>query len=302
MKIGVIGLGGIAQKAYMPTYASNRHLGEFIFATRNEETKEMLKAKYGFSTMVSTVDELIEMDIDACFIHIATSVHYETAKACLEKGIHVYMDKPISESLAEVKELLQLAADNNCVFMSGFNRRFAPMIDELKNLPNKRVIQVQKNVPALQWTVDFSIYDLFLHVVDTAVYLLEEDIQVASSRITAKDGFLETAFLHLTTPSASAIVSMDLNSGASTEIYQATSPEKTLVLNNLTDLDIYTAAGSQKKGFGNWETTLYKRGFEQMVQAFIKACESGDPSELRQKNVLLTHEICTQMIKDFENQ
>ena len=38
MKIGVIGLGNIAQKAYLPTYSECRHLAEFVLATRNPET------------------------------------------------------------------------------------------------------------------------------------------------------------------------------------------------------------------------------------------------------------------------
>ncbi len=40
MKIGVIGLGNIAQKAYLPTYSECRHLAEFVLATRNPETRQ----------------------------------------------------------------------------------------------------------------------------------------------------------------------------------------------------------------------------------------------------------------------
>lgn len=40
MKIGVIGIGGIAQKAYLPTYAKMRKEATFIFATRREEVRE----------------------------------------------------------------------------------------------------------------------------------------------------------------------------------------------------------------------------------------------------------------------
>lgn len=75
MKIGVIGLGNIAQKAYLPTYSKCRHLAEFVLATRNPETRQKIADQYGFTETVGTIEELIEAKIDACFVHVATKVH-----------------------------------------------------------------------------------------------------------------------------------------------------------------------------------------------------------------------------------
>ena len=72
MKIGVIGLGNIAQKAYLPTYSECRHLAEFVLATRNPETRQEIADQYGFTETVGTIEELIEAKIDACFVHVAT--------------------------------------------------------------------------------------------------------------------------------------------------------------------------------------------------------------------------------------
>ena len=47
--------------------------------------------------------------------------------------------------------------------MVGFNRRFAPMVEKLKAIPDKRIIQLQKNRIAAQETTEYVIYDLFLH-------------------------------------------------------------------------------------------------------------------------------------------
>ena len=84
MKIGVIGIGGIAQKAYLPTYAKMRKEASFIFATRNDETRDKISREYNFVNTVATIDELLAEKIDACFIHVATKVHFEIAKQCLE--------------------------------------------------------------------------------------------------------------------------------------------------------------------------------------------------------------------------
>ena len=223
MKIGVIGVGNIAEKAYLPTYAKKQGTLDFYFATRNKETKERIQKEYGFQHLYETIDELLEEKIEACMIHAATKVHYELAKKCLENGIHVYIDKPLSVHLNEVRELQELADKNQKILMIGFNRRFAPMVEELKRIPDKRLIHLQKNRIAAKGTTEFVLYDLFLHLIDTAVYLLDEPILRTKYQIRETKEFLEYAILQLETQNQTAILTMDLASGANIEKYQVTS-------------------------------------------------------------------------------
>ncbi|MBO0481931.1 Gfo/Idh/MocA family protein [Candidatus Enterococcus courvalinii] len=299
MKIGVIGVGNIAEKAYLPTYAKNQGTLTFYFATRNEQTKKRIKEMYGFSHLYETVDELIAEKIEACMIHAATNVHYELAKKCLEHGIHVFIDKPLSTSLSEVAELQALAEKNQVVLMIGFNRRFAPMVEELKQLPNKRLIQLQKNRIAAQETTEFVVYDLFLHLVDTAVYLLDEPITRVNSKIIEKNDYLELALLHLETANQTAILTMDLRSGANTEQYQVTSEQGTYEVRNLTQMTIQQEGQTRQKEFGDWTNTLEKRGFEPMTMAFFEQIQHAQPKnqQLKQAGVYQSHELCEQMIR-----
>lgn len=299
MKIGVIGVGNIAEKAYLPTYAKNQGTLTFYFATRNEQTKKRIKEMYGFSHLYETIDELIAEKIEACMIHAATKVHYELAKRCLEQGIHVFIDKPLSTSLHEVAELQALAKKHQVVLMIGFNRRFAPMVEELKHLPNKRLIQLQKNRIAAQETTEFVVYDLFLHLVDTAVYLLDEPITQVNSKIIEKNDYLELAMLHLETANQTAILTMDLRSGANTEQYQVTSEQGTYEVRNLTQMTIQQEGQTRQKEFGDWTNTLEKRGFEPMIMAFFEQIQHTQPNnqQLKQTGVYQSHELCEQMIR-----
>ncbi|MFS0951717.1 Gfo/Idh/MocA family protein [Enterococcus thailandicus] len=299
MKIGVIGVGNIAEKAYLPTYAKNQGTLTFYFATRNEQTKKRIKEMYGFSHLYETIDELIAEKIEACMIHAATKVHYELAKRCLEQGIHVFIDKPLSTSLHEVAELQALAKKHQVVLMIGFNRRFAPMVEELKQLPNKRLIQLQKNRIAAQETTEFVVYDLFLHLVDTAVYLLDEPITQVNSKIIEKNDYLELAMLHLETANQTAILTMDLRSGANTEQYQVTSEQGTYEVRNLTQMTIQQEGQTRQKEFGDWTNTLEKRGFEPMIMAFFEQIQHTQPNNqrLKQTGVYQSHELCEQMIR-----
>lgn len=296
MKIGVIGIGGIAQKAYLPTYAKMRREAEFIFATRTNEVREKISKEYHFEHTVVTIDELLVEKIEACFIHVATKAHFEIAKKCLEAGVAVFMDKPVSENLQEVKELQELAQEKKLLFMVGFNRRFAPMVEQMKQLPTKHVIHLEKNEPNHAMNTQYGIYDLFIHLVDTAVYLLDDEIMNVHSKIREEKGQMTYAQLLLSTPTTECILSMDLVSGGKMERYQVNSPEQTMILNQLTDLTIKRGQKEEVQRFDDWTTTLEKRGFEQLVIHFIAALK-GEEVDLRQENVLLSHELCEQMIR-----
>ncbi|WP_430598163.1 Gfo/Idh/MocA family protein [Enterococcus sp. AZ177] len=300
MKIGIIGLGNIAQKAYLPVYSQLRDQATFILSTRNEQTRKEISEKYGFNEMVASTEELIQTGIAACFVHAATKVHGQLVKQLLEAGLHVFVDKPLSENLAEVKEIQALAAEKKLILMVGFNRRFAPFVDELKAVDNKNMLLIQKNRIASESTANFVIYDLFLHVADTLVYLLDDDIRQVQTKIIEEDGLLKRAILHVETETTTAIASMNLYAGANTETYQVTSPEGTLVLENLTDLTSQNPLVTQQKKFGDWTTTVEKRGFQQMVEEFIKAVQTNDDTYLKQEKVFTSHELCAQMLRKHQ--
>lgn len=296
MKIGVIGIGGIAKKAYLPTYAKMRKEATFIFATRNEAVRNEIADEYSFSNTVATIDELLAEKIEAIFIHVATKAHFEIAKKCLEAGVAVFIDKPVSEDLQEVRELQELAKEIKLLFMVGFNRRFAPMVEQMKQLPQKRTIHLEKNEPDHAMNTQFGIYDLFIHLVDTAVYLLDDEIMSVRSKIREEDGQMVYAQMQLSTATTECILSMDFMSGGKMERYQVSSPKQTMILNQLTDLTIRRGLVEEAQRFGDWTTTLEKRGFEQLVISFLAALK-GEEADLRQENILLSHELCEQMLR-----
>lgn len=303
MKIGVIGLGNIAQKAYLPTYRSQQQAAEFVFATRNPQVREELSAKWGIETIYPDVEGLLEQNLDAVVIHSATSSHYQLIKQCLERGLAVYVDKPITDSagMKETDELLQLAEEKGLLLFVGFNRRYAPMVQKLKAVPDKHVLILQKNRVNVDAGPRFKVFDLFLHVVDTAVYLLDEEIETSGGELVVNEaGQLERAYLKLDTASQTAICSMDLKSGANLETYQLNSREGTYLLKDLTELQQITPAGTKVASFGDWDRTLMKRGFEASLLTFIEAVAKGERHLPSQQNIRLSHALCEKLLEDIQ--
>lgn len=298
MKIGIIGLGNISQKAYLPVMMAMDKEIEWHLFTRDQEKLAKIGKKYRISNLYSSVEDLLMSGIEAVFIHTATHTHEALIRQCIEKGIHVYVDKPISENIDEVKALMDLAEEKNVLLVTGFNRRFAPMVQKVKEVPNKSMILVQKTKPNSSGSVKYAIYDLFIHVVDTALFLLDEPVVQKNFSIKEENGELKTCVLHLTTEHTECIATMNYNSGANFESAEVQSPTGTHRVVNLTDYEIETAGQKQVINFGDWDQTLEKRGFDPLIRATIEGIEN-QKNPVSMESSLESHRICQMIVEDY---
>lgn len=293
-KIAIVGIGGISQKAYLP-YLSQLGGIEWHLFTRNQQvladTACLLKA-----TTYQSLEELLKVDLDGVLIHAATVAHVDLASQFLKQGIPVYMDKPLAESYAESKELYDLAAANGTFLMTGFNRRFAPRVQELAQVSGKTKIRVEKNDSNRTGDKTFKLFDFFIHPLDTALFLADGQVVEGDFRyqLTA-DGQLRQVAVNLTTDSDELIqVGMNFQSGSRYEIMEVQAPTGTYQLENLDSLRIWQEEDVTVKNFGSWDTTLYKRGFETVVEEFLQAIDSQE-NPVSPASSLLSHWICYQI-------
>lgn len=299
MKIGVAGLGNIAQKAYLPVMMAMDEDIEWHFYTRNQEKLAQIGKQYRVSELHSSVESLIDSGIEGVFLHTATETHAALIRQFLENGIHVYVDKPISEYLEEVEELMDLAKEKNLLLVTGFNRRFAPMIRELKKVPQKNMIFIQKNKPDSERSVQFGIFDMFIHVADTAVYLLDDPIVEISHTVTETDGQLENCVLQLETERAICVASINYRAGANAETVEIQSPEGTYRVTNLTEYESDSVGEREVRTFGDWDNTLEKRGFAPLIRKFIEAIKTGE-NPVSLDSSLISHQICAEIVAAYE--
>ena len=184
LKIGVIGLGNIAQKAYLPVMAAIQDQYEFHLTTRNPEKRAQLATMYGFQHTHATLEELMAVKPAAVFVHTPTDTHAAIIKQLLLAGIHVYVDKPVATDLQVVQSLYDLAAARHLLLTCGFNRRFAPFNQQLKALPDKRMLVAEKVREAGGQDPETAVFDLMIHMVDTGLFLLDEPLEHTSGRLT----------------------------------------------------------------------------------------------------------------------
>ncbi|AUI72175.1 Gfo/Idh/MocA family oxidoreductase [Companilactobacillus alimentarius] len=299
-KIGVIGLGNIAQKAYLPVMATLQDQYEWHLTTRNEAKGEMLEQKYGFKHFHQTLDELIAEKPLAVFVHTPTKTHYEIIKRLLNSKINVYVDKPISENLAEVKELYTLAAKNNLLLTCGFNRRFAPFDQELKQISDKRTIVSEKiREDALQ-PVGYAIFDLMIHSVDTAVYLMDEPIETFNNFLVTRDGNLEQGYITLQGKKSQVQIITNMVGGSNLEQTTVQGLKTRQVVTNLNLLQTYQTGGVTQASRPDWENTLVTRGFDPIIRAFLEAVDNGGENPVSPESAILSHKLCYDLVKTIK--
>ena len=298
LKIGVIGLGDIAQKAYLPVLSKKEF--EVHLFTRDQVKLQNIGAKYRFSRLHDSLDSIITAGIQAAFVHTATGSHEDIVTRLLNSNIHVLVDKPITYDFNSAERLLTLATKKNVILEVGFNRRYAPAIQNLKSLRNASMIIMQKNRKALPGNVRTFIFDDFIHVVDTLLYLLPHPIEQLIVNGKKKDQLLYHVVVQfIFAGGCTAIGIMNRDSGTNEEKVEVFTPEETRIVCNVTDTFILKDKNETKVGVSDWESTLSKRGFEGMVDQFLCSLELGNT--MHHESHLLTHKICEEIVNKLES-
>ncbi|WP_232284489.1 Gfo/Idh/MocA family protein [Bacillus timonensis] len=293
--MGVIGLGDIAQKAYLPVYSGLREI-EFHFYTRNQEKLRTIANQYRFEHIHSDLKSLVDSGITGAFVHSSTSSHEEIVQLLLNHGIHVFVDKPITDNYEGARRLVELAEERGLILMTGFNRRFAPSYVKLKEVSNPNMVVVQKNRNNLPGEPRTFIFDDFIHVVDTMRYLFSHPIEEMIVNGRMENGSLYHIVVQFISRSGIAIGIMNRDNGTTEEIAQVMGPLEKRTVTNVSNLVISKGMENSEVRSSDWEPTLIKRGFEQMVKEFINAVSTNSETLLPARDALKTHEICEKIL------
>jgi len=114
--------------------------------------------------------------VDAVSIVVPTVHHYKTAKAFLDKGVHVLIEKPFAAKIEEAEELEQLSIKNNLCLQIGHLERFNPVFTEFNELINRpKFIENIRIAPFPKRGTDVNvILDLMIHDIDLVLAVVGE--------------------------------------------------------------------------------------------------------------------------------
>ncbi len=130
LRIGVVGVG-IMGSNHARVFASLS--GATLVGVADPDRKQ---ADFVASTLgcagVSGVDELLALKLDAVTIAAPTHLHRDVALACIERGVHVLVEKPIASTIEEGNEIIAAARRAGLTLMVGHVERFNPAVQAIK--------------------------------------------------------------------------------------------------------------------------------------------------------------------------
>ncbi len=111
-------------------------------------------------------------------VAVPTGKHYEVAKEFLSAGVHVLLEKPITPTLKEAKELYSIAKKKKVILQVGHVERFNGAVQEVKKIiKNPLLVETRRIGPFVQRVQDDGVVlDLMIHDIDIVLNLVDSEI------------------------------------------------------------------------------------------------------------------------------
>lgn len=125
IKLGVIGAGSFTSRRHIPVIINSPDAELVALCRRNEEMLRRMADHFGCNKIFTDYRQMLnEMEMDGVLVTTPHALHYEHARAALEKGLHVMIEKPMTIKADEARELASIAEDKGLVIVVALNPPF----------------------------------------------------------------------------------------------------------------------------------------------------------------------------------
>ncbi|MCX6314565.1 MAG: Gfo/Idh/MocA family oxidoreductase [Sphingobacteriales bacterium] len=180
LKVGIIGAGHLG-KFHLNNWSAMESIQLIGFCDTDDDNATLVSEKYQlkrFSNPEALMDECDAIDIVA-----PTTAHFELCEMAIKKGKHVFVEKPLANTMDEARELLKLAKEANIKFQVGHVERFNPAFLALKEFNlHPMFIEVHRLAQFNPRGTDVSvILDLMIHDIDIILSLVKSNVNYISA-------------------------------------------------------------------------------------------------------------------------
>ena len=299
LRVGVVGLGGIAQKAWLPVLGAAD--GWTLQAAWSPGKEKALRVCETWRIPYADSLEQLAAQCDAVFVHTSTASHFEVVSRLLGAGVHVCVDKPLADKLSDAESLVELAARRGLTLMVGFNRRFASLYRELKaHLDDAASLRMDKHrSDSVGHDLRFTLLDDYLHVVDTALWLAGGKARLSGGLLqTTAQGEMLYAEHHFSSSQLEVTTSMHRRAGSQREWVQAVTDGGLYEVRDMREWQEERGQGVVQRPVPGWQTTLEQRGFVGCARHFIECVQNQTVPETAGEQALLAQRIVEKLWRE----
>ena len=187
LRVGVVGVGHLG-KFHAEKYHKNNDCFLCCVSDTSPEKGNSVATNYNciyhpdYKSMVGLVD--------AVSVAVPTTLHFEITDFFLSHGIHVLVEKPVTDNFKTAQKLLEKARNNNLIFLIGHLERFNPCVQSITNYLDNRLNYFKiKHIVAMRLTQfnmranDVSVVtDLMIHDIDLAHFFQKSSMTSVQSK------------------------------------------------------------------------------------------------------------------------
>ena len=176
IKIGVIGAGHLG-KIHIRLLKEIKEFDLIGFYDTNPVNSKKITSEFGISSF-SSAEELIDSS-DAIDVVTPTKYHFEYAKMAIEKGKHLFVEKPITATIDEAQELVKLSKEKEVKVQVGHVERFNPAFIAIqKDCNNPMFIEAHRLAEFNPRGTDVPVvHDLMIHDIDIVLSIVKSEIK-----------------------------------------------------------------------------------------------------------------------------
>lgn len=301
MKVAIVGLGDIAQKAHLPVLTQLENI-ELVLCTRNRNTLDKLSKQYRISHIYQDYRDLIKAKIDAVMIHSSTVSHPEIATFFLQHGIPTFVDKPLADNAATCEKLYEIAEKQQQPLYIGFNRRFIPLynqyIPELQHSLNDAKLQSlrwEKNRHNQPGDIRTFIFDDFIHPLDSVNLNAKSNLQDMNINTQFNGNLLSRLDVQWQNGDMFLHASMNRMFGITKERISANYDNRSFEFDSFVSGKCWQDNQQSNLALADWTPMLTAKGFTGMINDWLVVAEKGKlATEIVQRNIA-SHQLCEQI-------
>ena len=180
LKIGVFGVGHLG-KFHLNNWKEISGVEIVGFFDPHDETAKEVAEKYQLPRFLDA-DALMDA-CDAIDVVAPTTYHFEWCERAIKKGKHVFVEKPLANTMEEARQLVKLAAESGIKFQVGHVERFNPAFLAVKDMElNPMFIEVHRLAQFNPRGTEVSvILDLMIHDIDIILSIVKSDVKSISA-------------------------------------------------------------------------------------------------------------------------
>ena len=180
LKVGVFGVGHLG-KFHLNNWRDIKDVELVGFYDPNDSAAQEVSDKYQLARFVEAAT--LMDTVDAVDIVAPTNFHFDLCKLAIRKGKHVFVEKPLANTMDEARELVKLVKESNIKFQVGHVERFNPAFLSVKDVSlNPMFIEVHRLAEFNPRGTEVSvILDLMIHDIDIILSIIKSEVKTISA-------------------------------------------------------------------------------------------------------------------------